>query len=81
MNSRNTKASIPHRLLFNLLDKASLKRRDKYVALPSFSIYYIWEKIKKLFENSKFKISVAYSVSDIQDYFEYIIKKTSKSNR
>ena len=38
MNSRNTKASRPHRLLFNLLDKASLKRRDKYVALPSFSI-------------------------------------------
>ena len=81
MNSRNTKASRPHRLLFNLLDKASWKRREKYVALPNFSIYYIWENIKRLFENSKFEISVAYSVSDIQDYFEYIIKKTWKSDR
>ena len=45
----------------------------------AYTIY--GEKIKKLFENSKFKISVAYSVSEIQDYFEYIIKKTSKSNR
>ena len=46
------------------------------------------EKYKKLYKNNKFKISAptwndkfqlpdgSYSVSDIQDYFEYIIKKT-----
>ena len=45
------------------------------------------KKIKKLYKNSKFKISVltwneefelpdgSYSILDIQDYFEYILKK------
>ena len=40
MNSENRKASDPHRLLLNLSDKKDLKRRDKYVALSSLSIYY-----------------------------------------
>ena len=51
------------------------------------SIYYTWKNIKSGYNNSKFKISAPtwndtfdlpdgfYSVSDIQDYFEYIIKK------
>ena len=50
-------------------------------------IYYTWKNIKKLCKNNKFKISAptwneefelpdgSYSVSDIQNYFEYIIKK------
>ena len=43
------------------------------------------EKIKKSYKNSKFKISAltrneepphgSYSISDIQDYSEYILKK------
>ena len=48
----------------------------------------MWKKIKKLYEENKFKISSppwngkvelpdgSYFVSDIQNYFEYIIKKT-----
>ena len=40
MNSRNSKTSDPHRLLFNLSDKINLKRKDKYVALSNVSIYY-----------------------------------------
>ena len=51
------------------------------------SIYYTWKSIKSKYNNNKFKISAptwndefnlpdgSYSVSDIQDYFEYIIKK------
>ena len=51
------------------------------------SIYYTWENIKSSYNNNKFKISTptwndefelpdgSYSVSDIQDYFEYILKK------
>ena len=48
---------------------------------------YTWKYIKKSYKNNKFKISVptwteefelpdgSYSVSDIQDFFEYIFKK------
>ena len=87
MNYENSKTSDPHRLLLNILDKKSLKRCDKFVSLSNLSIYYIWKNIKKSYQNNKLKISAptwneefdlpdgSYSVSDIQDYFEYIIKK------
>ena len=86
MNSENSKTSDPHRLLLNLTDKINLKRSDKYVALSNLSIYYTWKNIKNSYENNKFKISAltwnegfelpdgSYSVSDIQDYFEYSLK-------
>ena len=86
MNSENSKTSDPHRLLLNLTDKINLKRSDKYVALSNLSIYYTWKNIKNSCENNKFKISAltwnegfelpdgSYSVSDIQDYCEYIFK-------
>ena len=88
MNSRNSNTSNPHRLLLNLSDKIDLKRSDKYVALSNRNIYYIWKNIEKSYRNNKFKISAptlidkfklpdgSYSVSHIQDYFEYILKKT-----
>ena len=87
MNSENSKTSDPHRLLLNLTDKINLKRSDKYVALSNLSIYYTWKNIKNSYENNKFKISAltwneefelpdgSYSISDIQDYFEYILKR------
>ena len=86
MNSESTKMSDPHRLLLNLSDKINLKRSDKYVALSNLSIYYTWKNIKKSYKNNKFTISVPtwneefeltdglYSVSDIQDYFKYVLK-------
>ena len=40
MASKNSKASDPHRILFNLTDKINLKRSDKYAALSNLSIYY-----------------------------------------
>ena len=87
MNSANSKSSDPNRLLLNLSDKINLKRSDKYVALSNVSIYYTWKNIKKSYKNIKFKVSAltwneefelldeSYSVPDIQDYFEHIIKK------
>ena len=85
MNSENNKTSYPQRPLLNLTDKINLKRSDKYVALSNLSIYYTWKNIKP-HKNNKFKISAptwneefelpdgSYSVSDIRDYFEYILK-------
>ena len=86
MNSENSKTSDTHRLLLNLTDKINLKGSEKYVALSNLSIYYTW-KIYKSYKNNKFKISAptwneefelpdgSYSLSDIQYYFKYILKK------
>ena len=61
------------------------------MALADLSIYYTWKNIKSKY-NSKFKISAptwndtfdlpdgSYSISDIQNYFEFIIKKTWNFN-
>ena len=92
MNSENSKTSDPHRPLFNLSDKIDLKRSDKYAALSNLSINYTWKKIKKSSKNNKFKISAptwndkfelhdgSYALSNFQDYFEYVFKKTWKTN-
>ena len=57
------------------------------MALANLRIYYTWKSIKSAYNNNRFKISAptwndefdlpdgSYSISDIQDYFEYIIKK------
>ena len=57
------------------------------MTLANLSIYYTWKNIKSAYNNSKFKISAptwnnefylpdeSYSIADIQDYFEFIIKK------
>ena len=57
------------------------------MALTNLSIYYTWKNIKSAYNNNKFKISGptwndefdlpdgSYSIADIQDYFEFIIKK------
>ena len=39
-NSENSKTSDPHKLLFNLSDKISIKRSDKYVTLSNLRIFY-----------------------------------------
>ena len=87
MNPENSKTSEPYRLLLNLVGKINVKRSDKYVALSNLSMCYNGEIMKKLYKSSKFKISAStrnetfklsdgfYSVSDIQDYFEYILKE------
>ena len=86
MNFENSKTSEPYTLLCNPADKMDLNRSGKYIALLNISIHYTWKNIKKSYKDNKFKISAStwnkefelldgsYSVSDIQDYFEYIIK-------
>ena len=87
MNSENSKNSEPYVLIVKLTDKLDLRRDERSIALSNLSIYYTWKNIKSSYNNSKFKISAptwhdkfelpdgSYSVSDIQDYFEYILKK------
>ena len=87
MNSENSETSKPHVLILKLTDKLDLRRGEKIIALSNLSIYYTWKNIKSSYNNNKFKISAptwndefelpdgSYSVSDIQDYFKYILKK------
>ena len=87
MNSENNKTSEPQVLILKLTDRLDLRRGEKIIALSNLSIYYTWKNIKSSYNNNKFKISAptwndefelpdgSYSISDIQDYFEYILKK------
>ena len=87
MNSENSKTSKPHILKLKLTSKLDLRLGEKVIALSNLSIYYTWRNIKISHNNNKFKISTptwnkefnlpdgSYSVSDIQYYFEYILKK------
>ena len=63
------------------------KNPNKNMALANLSIYYTWKNIKSEYNNNKFKISAptwndtfdlpdgSYSISDIQDNSEIVIKK------
>ena len=91
MNSENSRTSEYHVLTLKLSDKPDLRRGQKTVALSNLSIYYTWKNIKSSYNNNKCKISAptwseefelpdgSYSISDIQDYFEYILNKHSES--
>ena len=91
INSENSRTSEYHVLLLKLADKLDLRKGQKSVALSNPSIYYTWKNIKGLYKNNKFKISAptwrdefelpdgSYSISDIQDYFKYILKKHSEN--
>ena len=81
MNTENSKTNESHRFKLDLTDKLN------NMALASLSNYYTWKNIKSEQKKNKFKISASiwndtfglpngsYSVSDIQGYFEFIIKK------
>ena len=87
VNTENSKTNEPHRFRLSLADKRNLKDLCKNIELANLSIYYTWKNIKSAYNNNKFKISAptwndefdlpdgSYSIADIQDYFEFIIKK------
>ena len=85
MNSENSKTSEPYILKLKLTNKLDQRLDKKVIALSNLGIYYTWNNIKNSYNNSKFKISAptwneelpdgSYSISDIQDDFEYILKK------
>ena len=87
MNTENSKKNQPHRFKLDLTDKLNLTNPNKNIALANLSIYYTWKNIKSEYKNNKFKISApiwndtfdfpdgSYSISDIQDYVEFIIKR------
>ena len=87
MNTENSKISEPHKSKLDSADKLNLKNPHKNIALVNLSIYYTWKNIKTEYNNNKFEIFAptwnetfdlpdgSYTINDIQDYFEFIIKK------
>ena len=87
MNAENSKTNEPHKFVLNLSQRLDLRSSDKHVAPQNLSIYYTQKVTRKQFTNNKPKIIAptwndefelpdgSYSVSDIQDHIEYIIKK------
>ena len=71
----------------DLTDELNLKNPSKNMALANLSIYYTWKNIKSEYNNNKSKSSSpawndtfdlpdsSYSISNIQDDFEFTIKK------
>ena len=88
MNNENSKTNESNKFIYEITDKLNLKNPNKDITLVNLSIYYTWKNIKSTYSNNIFKISAptqndkfdlpdgSYSTSDIQDYFEHIIKKT-----
>ena len=87
MNSKNSKTNEFNKFIYQFTGKLNLKNPNKIIWLFNLSIYYTWKNIKSAYNNNKCKISAptwndkfdlpygSYSISDIQDCFEYIIKK------
>ena len=87
MKTENSKTNESHRYKLDLADKLNLKNPNENMALFNLSIYYTWKNIKSEYNRNKFKISAptwndtfdlpdgSYAIDDIQDYFEFTIKK------
>ena len=87
INSENSRTPMPHILTLKLANKVDLRFGEKVIALWNLSIYYISKNINSTYNDNKFKISLptlndefklqdgSYSIPDIQDCFEYILKK------
>ena len=88
MNTENSKKNKSNKFIYLCTDKFNLKtQNNKNIGLVNLSIYHTWKRIKLVYNNNEFKISVptwydefdlpdgSYSISDIQYYFEFIIKK------
>ena len=86
MNTENSKANEPHKFVLNLSQKLGLRSSDKHVALQNLSIYCTWKNVRKQWKKNKLEIIAptwkdefelpdgSYSVSNIQDCIEFIIK-------
>ena len=82
----------PNRFKLDLTNKLNLKNLNKKMALANLSISYPWKNITSEYNNNKFKTFAptwndifdlpdgSYSISDIQDYFEFIIKKHDRES-
>ena len=84
---KQEKKNESHTFVLNLSERLNLRSSNKLVTFQNLSIYYQWKNIRKIYKNNNFKIiapawndgfklsNSCYSVSNIQDYIQYLIKK------
>ena len=87
MNSENSKTSKSNVFTLTLTKKLDLRIGEKVIVFSNLRIYYTWKNIKSSYNSNAFKISAStwndkfelpdesYSLSNIEDYFEYNLKK------
>ena len=87
MNTENSKTNKPRKFVLNLSQRLDLRSSNKHVSFQNLFIYYTRKNMRKQYKNNKLKIIAptwndgfkladgSYSVTDIKDYIEYIIKK------
>ena len=87
MNTLNSKTNKSNRFVYQFTDQLNLKNPNKNIVLANLSVYYTWKNIQSEYNNNQFKTSAptwndefdlldgSYSVFNIQDCFDYIIKK------
>ena len=78
MNSKNSKASDPHRVLLDFTDKTDLRRKDKYIALINLSIYYTWKNIKSLIRTINLKFQIQHKMKNLNYLMDHILYQIFK---
>ena len=91
MDSQISENSKPRVWILKFTDILHFRRGEESIALSNLNNSYTWENIKSSYNNSKFKISAptwndefelphgSYSISDIQRYFEHVLKKHNEN--
>ena len=80
-NTKNNKGNESNKFIYQFTDKLNLKTPlNKNIGLVNTGIYYTWKNIKSAYNNNiwndEFDLpNSSYSISDIQGYYEFIIKK------
>ena len=87
MSTENTKTNESYKFFVKLAQRLDLKSSNKKVAFQDLSIFHTWRSLRKQYKNNKLEIIAptwnevlelphgSFSVSNIQDYLHYIIKK------
>ena len=87
IKTENSKTNESNKFIYQFTDKLILKPQQQKDGLVNLSIYYTQKNIKSAYNTNKFKVSIptwnhkfdlpdrSYSISEIQNYLEFIIKK------
>ena len=66
--------SQPHKFTFKLSQRLDLRICKVHLPLQNLSIYFTWTNIRPHYRKKQAQYGF-YSLSDIQDYIKYVIKK------
>ena len=87
MSTEHSETNEPYKFVLKLSQRLDLRNSNKHVAFEDLSIFHTWRSLRKQYKNNKLEIIAptwnevlelphgSYSVSNIQDYLQYIIKK------